>query len=232
MLEHFPDRATLLELEPEELAPLLLRYLTGPHASGMLNRFNFMQNIPDGLLAQRFMEAWMWLEREGLLAPWPPDIGFVRFVTRRGHAVVSEEHFDTFLQTKFFPPHIDDVMAKAVKPLFMRGDYETAVFRAFKEVEVRVRKKATLGNEIFGRNLMVQAFGEAGALTDRAAPKGEKDALRELFAGAISSFKNPASHREVQFDDVHEVVDLICFANQLLRIVDRTPVSSNNISAK
>jgi uncharacterized protein (TIGR02391 family) len=197
MMQYFPDRATLLELEPEELAPLLLRYLTGPNASGMLNRFNFMQSIPDGLLAQRFMEAWMWLEREGLLAPWPPDIGYVRFVTRRGYAVVNEEDFETFLETKHFPQHLDHALEKAVKPLFMRGDFETAVFRAFKEVEIRVRRKAGLGNEVFGRNLMVQAFGDSGALTDKAAPKGEQDALRELFSGAISSFKNPASHREV-----------------------------------
>jgi uncharacterized protein (TIGR02391 family) len=223
MMQHFPDRANLLEMEPEELAPLLLRYLTGPNASGMLNRFNFMQNVPDGGLARCFMEAWMWLEREGLLAPKPADIGDWRFVTRRGYAVVKEEDFETFLQTRLFPKDIDPVMAKAVKPLFMRGDYETAVFRAFKEVEVRVRRKATLGNGLFGRSLMVNAFGETGPLTDRAAPKGEQDALRELFCGAISSFKNPASHREVQFEDAHEVVDLICFANQLLRIVDRTP---------
>ena len=59
-------------------------------------------------------------------------------------------------------------------------------------------------------------------LTENEAPKGERDALRELFCGAISSLKNPASHREVRFEDVHEVVDLICFANQLLRIIART----------
>ena len=104
----------------------------------------------------------------------------------------------------------------------MRGDYETAVFRAFKEVEVRVRDMAKLGNEVYGRELMVKAFGETGPLTNSAAPKSEQAAIRELFCGAISSFKNPASHREVHFDDVHEVVDLICFANQLLRLVTRT----------
>lgn len=186
MMQHFPDRASLLEMEPEELAPLLLRYLTGPDATGMLNRFNFMQNVADGRLAQHFMEAWMWLEREGLLAPKPADIGDWRFVTRRGYAVVKEEDFETFLQTRLFPQHIDPVMAKAVKPMFMRGDYETAVFRAFKEVEVRVRSSAALGNEAFGRDLMVRAFGDTGPLTDTGAPKSEQAALRELFCGASS----------------------------------------------
>ena len=47
--------------------------------------------------------------------------------------------------------------------------------------------------------------------------------MREVFAGAISQCKNPSSHREVKFEDVGEVIDLICIANQLLRIVGRLP---------
>ena len=30
-----------------------------------------------------------------------------------------------------------------------------------------------------------------------------------------------SAHHEIEFDDPREVVDMICFANQLLRIVDR-----------
>ena len=44
---------------------------------------------------------------------------------------------------------------------------------------------------------------------------------QELFAGAITFCKNPSSHHEINFDDPREVVDMICFANQLLRIVGR-----------
>ena len=105
--------------------------------------------------------------------------------------------------------------------MFLRGDYDTAVFRAFKEVEVRVRDKSGLGDDLIGRELMVRAFGPTGPLTNSDAPKGEQDAARELFSGAISFCKNPSSHREVQFENPREVVDLVCFANQLLRIVDR-----------
>jgi uncharacterized protein (TIGR02391 family) len=223
MMEHFPDETTLLEMEPGELGPFVLRYLMGPGGPGMLNSHSFGMNVPMGPVGEHLMEAWMWLEREGLVAPKPRDIGNWRFITRAGHAVANAEDFTAILKAKLYPQHVDPLLTRTVKPLFMRGDYETAVFRAFKEVEVRVRTRAGFGNEVYGRDLMVKAFGESGPLTDPNAPKSEQAALRELFSGAISSFKNPASHREVQFDDVDEVVDLICFANQLLGIVGRTP---------
>src|ERR1044072_5311398 len=120
-----------------------------------------------------------------------------------------------------FSSHIDPVLTQHVKPLFMRGDYDTAVFRAFKEIEVRVRKKGKLGNDLFGRELMVKAFGPTGPLIDKKAIKGEQDATRELFAGAVGACRSPSSRREVHFDEPAEVVDMICTANQLLRIVER-----------
>jgi hypothetical protein len=69
------------------------------------------------------------------------------------------------------------------------------------------------------RPLMLKAFGDTGPLM--VGNKDDRSAARELFAGAISFFKNPPSHHEIQFEDPREVVDMICFANQLLRIVDR-----------
>jgi hypothetical protein len=42
--------------------------------------------------------------------------------------------------------------------------------------------------------------------------------MRDLFAGAFSIFRNPSAHQEVKFDEPREVIDMICFANQPLRI--------------
>ena len=85
---------------------------------------------------------------------------------------------------------------------------------------MRVRKKAGLTNEN-GRPLMLKAFGDTGPLMKEN--KEARNAARELFAGAISFCKNPSSHHEIQFENPREAVDMICFANQLLRIVDRLP---------
>jgi hypothetical protein len=61
----------------------------------------------------------------------------------------------------------------------------------------------------------------AGPLMKGAADKKERAATRDLFTRAFSIFRNPSAHQEVKFDESREVVDMICFANQLLRMIAR-----------
>jgi uncharacterized protein (TIGR02391 family) len=88
------------------------------------------------------------------------------------------------------------------RPQFLRGDFETAAFVAMKEVEVRVRALAGLNESLVGTRLMQAAFKPGpppGALCRASVDGGESVALMELFKGAIGLFKNPSSHREVDF---------------------------------
>jgi uncharacterized protein (TIGR02391 family) len=224
-MRNFPDEAQILEMEPEELGPFILRYFRKPGST--LNRFNFYQSVPGGKVTTRFAEAWSWLEREGFIALKGTDqFGLEYFVTRKGEEIVSEEDFEAYMQAALFPNDLDAEIMRAVKPLFLRGDYDTAVFRAFKEVEVRVRKKTGLAKE-YGRVLMQKAFGPPGILiTGDGTNNDDQSALRELFCGAISFYKNRSSHHEVQFENPREVIDMISFANQLLRIVGRLSIRS------
>jgi uncharacterized protein (TIGR02391 family) len=114
------------------------------------------------------------------------------------------------------------VLASKAKPSFLRGDYDSAVFQAFKEVEVRVRKLSAAASSDLGVKLMRKAFNaDIGPLTDQTEERSEKEAVGNLFAGAIGLFKNPTSHRDVNFDDPAEVAELIMLADLLIRIAER-----------
>lgn len=112
------------------------------------------------------------------------------------------------------------VIAQKVWATFLRGDYDTAIFQAFKEVEVKVRSAGGFGVEELGTTLMRRAFHpDEGPLTDTSVPSAERQALSDMFAGAIGLYKNPHSHRNVTID-APKAVEIIMLASHLLKIVD------------
>ena len=77
-------------------------------------------------------------------------------------------------------------------------------------------------NDLLGVALMRTAFHpDNGPLSDKDALPAERQATSDLFAGAIGLFKNPSSHRRVQYDDAGEAAEMIIFANCLIRILER-----------
>ncbi|MFC1523651.1 TIGR02391 family protein [Thermodesulfobacteriota bacterium] len=226
-----PEPETLLALEPEELAGVVLEVLNSldHNSSGLLNRYTFSLNSNfEGYPCEYFdriskavMEAWCWLEREGLIAPRPGEEGGWVFVTRRGEGIKSAADLESYRRINLLPKkQLHPKIAYKVWATFLRGDYDTAVFQAFKEVEVAVRIASNFSAEDIGVTLMRKAFDlQEGPLTDKSLPKAEREALAHLFAGAIGSYKNPHSHRSVEIDS-EEAVEMIILASHLLKIVD------------
>ncbi|MCC8977602.1 TIGR02391 family protein [Bradyrhizobium acaciae] len=227
----YPLPEAVLEMEPEDLAPFVLKHLSKAGQS-KLNRHNFLINTDRELIdwagsyqqaekvLQRLSPAWMWLEREMLIAPQPGNNDWM-FITPRGEKVLESQDFSAYRQGYLLPSEgLDPVLVQKVKQSFIRGDYDTAIFQAFKEVEVRVRSRGGYTDSDIGASLMRKAFGKDGPLTDKSVDGGEQVARMEFFAGAMGMFKNPSSHRYVDVKDPREAADAIHVANVLLKIVE------------
>lgn len=241
--ELIPNPEDLLALEPEEIAPVLLQFICSSYPATQqqpMNRANFfMPGVSPTTgyppeYQQRIFEvlaaSWIWLEREGMLLPAPGQLGpdWV-FVGGRGRSLLSAGSFDAYRYGQLLPRRIlHPAIASDVFALFIRGHYDTAVFEAFRAVEVAVRTAAGLSQAEIGVTLMRKAFAVAnGPLTDAPLVDTEREAMCHLFAAAIGLFKNPTSHRLAAVDKPQDAVDLIMFASYLLRLVDQRSQARN-----
>lgn len=235
-----PDAKALLSLEPEEVAGVIIEYLNKlpDDSKSALNKQNFglphtVAEYPQELqasISQVLMEGWSWLEREGLIASRPGDNGGWIFVTRRGKQINNKDELKAFRNTNLLPKFLlHPQIARKIWSSFIRGEYDTAVFQAFKEVEVAVREKTGMADNIVGVDLMRKAFSPTdGKLTNHNYNRGESQALVDLFAGAIGSYKNPHSHRNIPMNDPIEATEMLILASHLLKIVEKAEVHENS----
>lgn len=226
-----PEPDLLVALPAEELAGMILSFLPTQRERPAL--YKLVRALNNGgiytpaqtdAVSKAVAEAWSWLISQGLVADSGADSGDPHevFVTRKGRRLLEQNAFDNYRKAAQLPrAMLHPTVAEKAWPTFMRGDYETAVFQAFKEVEVSVRTSCKFEATLIGTELMRRAFdSKAGPLTDPALPTAEREALAHLFAGAIGSYKNPASHRTVTIVDPTEAGEMLILATHLLRIVE------------
>ena len=177
----------------------------------MVNRHNVTQ--PTGYVveyagaaraeavAKALIEAWMWLERGGMSAPQPGNVDrdWV-YITARGETYKTLADVSAYRHQRLLRDQaLDPELAQKVLPLFRPDDYDTPVYRAFKIVEVRVRRMSRLPETMVGVELMRTAFhpeNQARSLITRF-PDAEREAMAPFFAGAIGLFQgNPSGHRD------------------------------------
>lgn len=243
LLTQVPDAEVLLAMAPEELGAKLL-FLSRARAdrralnAGMLHPGNFSGEIvgfgpggakyPDAHIAEiqlALSEAWAWLEAQGLIVPAEGANGRngFRVLSRRARAYEHEDDLRSFATARMLPREmLHERIANQVWIRFMRGDYDEAVLYAMKQVEIALRAAVGDTSDSSGVRVARKAFQpDGGPLTDDQSEAGERQAMGDLFAGALGVFKNPQSHRNVDIDDPAEAAAAVMLASHLLRIIDR-----------
>jgi uncharacterized protein (TIGR02391 family) len=239
----------ILRTQPDHLGVAILRLLTTSRFTdgGWWGGHNFVINylaatrnpsaytttvttssellMNGGPVAIRLAEAWGWLDREGYIAPdssQGPGTQF-RVLTERGRQLLGSTPGDELkiiragaLLGDGLHPRIDS----QVRRDWNGGDYETAIFKAAREVEIAVRDAIGLTRGSSGVPIMNQAFGKGGTLVDPSQDPAEQEATRALYAGFVGIFKNPGSHRHWAPDDPVQAAGIIRTADLLLRMLD------------
>ena len=117
----FPTPETLLELTPDELAPILLQLAKAHRQSGMFwppsvpqitvgtgmtsaNEYGYPYHTKAGVEAL-LNETWAYLSREGYIMPAPDTNGRNGWMvlTSDGESIGSREDFDRIRATREFP---------------------------------------------------------------------------------------------------------------------------------
>ena len=152
------------------------------------------------------------------------------FVTRLGRRTL-EEGLEVIQATERIDVSLHNRLIK-VRSQFLIGEYELAAFAAMREVEIRVRELANADSSLIGVKLMRNVFGEDGALADQNLDRGERVGIMELFAGAIGTFKNPPSHRQVDYANPTEASEVVLLADLLMRLLDRHDRAGGSASSE
>lgn len=227
-----PEPSDLLRIEPEELAGILLEFIPSLEQRDSFVIENIIQHLypPHGggyapqsrenvMIA--VAEALGWMQSQGLLIRNPNQNAHWLMLTRRARELKTRADVAAYAKGNTLPVGLlQPRLARKVHHLFVRGDHDTAVFQAFKEIEVAVRAVCRFGNELVGKGLMTRAFNtDNGPLSDPSLVASEREAEMALFVGAIGHCKNPTSHRDVRLKP-QEAARLIVFASHLLAIVE------------
>jgi uncharacterized protein (TIGR02391 family) len=228
-----PEADAVLGMETSDLAGYVLEVLMSANQMerGVWNRRNFCMQVSreyvppgqgsDERVGLACSSAWSWLEANGLIARHPEQDNEWYLPTRRGEALRNHQDLRQFMTSEQLPESfLHAELLQHVRPLFFQSRFETAVFEAFKTLEVSIRVTANLGHDLVGVPLASRAFHpDDGPLTDLQAERGERVALMNLMTGALGSYKNPASHRRVAIE-AREARDMIILASHLLKIVE------------
>ncbi len=168
------------------------------------------------------MEAMAFLISECILIPSPDDSHGITYVLgSRANSLNNAKDISQIGKLEFLPASIlHPVIAQHARSTYLQGDYETAVFKAYKQVEIAVRDASGASDKSVGVSLMREAFKQnSGRLTDTTIEAGEQQAMSDMFAGAVGFYRNSTGHRNLDFEPL-KAAEAIIHASHLMKIID------------
>jgi hypothetical protein len=180
-----PDAASVETMHVAELGGYILEVLVGlgNEDAGQRHRGNFCGTAADmysedlrrdGVhpgVFQACAEAWLWLEANQLICPQPKNGGWY-FVTRKGAEVRDFSGVRNLIESEQLPASfVHPSFLRDVRSLYMQGRYDTAVFEAFRLLEVAIRDRAGLGHDLISTKLAGRASHPKRASSRTCPPK-------------------------------------------------------------
>lgn len=118
--------------------------------------------------------------------------------------------------------NIHPEIAKVCLKLFDNGHYSQSTFKAFKYLDVRIKKLSGINDS--GFKLMMAAFAEESPkikLNNLATSSeiDEQKGFKFIFAGVMSAIRNPRGH-DITSDPIDRCLDHLSVASVLFRRVE------------
>ena len=237
LYKNYQDPDEILNLEPEELAEIVL-FILKEEEEKEFSLHNCVLEIPFAGERQNgekgyplalkdeihlaVSEAFACLRTQNLIVEKPENSNGTQMVlSRRARKMEMKGDFQQFMLIRRFNraalhPQISEETWNAV----LRGELADAISSAMRAVEIAVREAGKFDDSLVGIKLISAAFGPEGTLRDQNALKTEEDGIHHLFMGAMKAYRNPHAHRRVHVKDAIDAMDVVMQASHLLRIVD------------
>lgn len=241
----FPLYVQFMELNPADVGslilPLILRHQRQQANRGFVpsnlaiafareyyadyERAHEMQRTEIGP-SDVFMEGMAFLERAGLLIPLAFEgVGHGSWMklSRAGIAAAENGVATTAISSLECGRLLHPSIARECLREVERGPdgYDSAIFKAFREVELRLRAVTKSEGTKDAIRVVNEAFAPPnGIFVDLNGDQNEWRGIRDCFAGAIAAFRNPVAHRVVGHNDAEQVMRLLIYASSLLYLTE------------
>lgn len=226
-----PEQGQALQMSVEELAGYLVLHHKDQSnfnvhnvMCSIDNEHNHFQSQPVNRekikqYKEALVEAYAWGFTEGLFTFDPNNmINNWWRVSRRGRLLTKPVDVLTLASRELLPKaFLHPTIAEYAAPIFHAGRFDSAVFEAFKQVEIAVRQAS--GLKLDGASLMKTAFSVKDGRLNDLTEQSEKEGLMFVFAGAIQLFRNASGHKNQDLTP-QEAAHLLIHASFLLSMVE------------